>query len=197
MREHRLSIWSDSSEVGFARERGTEELWGFCASCYYADVCRAGCTWTAHVLFGRPGNNPYCHHRVLELAKEGKRERVVKVEEAPGRPFDAGRFALLLEPIDGKGTPVVQEPPPPRPASEIIPAQTDRVPPSLTLCRGCEQYVHPGTTRCPFCDAGTSGPLPAASFDHGGEVTPSRITRYRCSPISPAIEAGRISMWIA
>ena len=32
-----------------------------------------------------------------------KRERIVKVEEAPGKPFDAGRFALLLEPIDGSG----------------------------------------------------------------------------------------------
>ena len=30
-------------------------------------------------------------------------------------------------------------------------ATEDRVPPTLTLCRGCEQYVHPGTETCPFC----------------------------------------------
>ena len=42
--------------------RTAADLWGFCATCYYADTCRAGCTWTADGLFGRPGNNPYCHH---------------------------------------------------------------------------------------------------------------------------------------
>jgi hypothetical protein len=38
------------------------------------DECRAGCSWTAR-HFGRIGNNPYCHHRALELLREGKRER--------------------------------------------------------------------------------------------------------------------------
>lgn len=149
-------IWNHSDQLRFTRDRTVEDLWGYCRTCYYADVCRSGCTWTNHTLLGRAGNNPYCHHRVLELAKQGKRERVVKVEEAPGRPFDAGRFALVLEPIDGNGMAVVQEPPPPRPASEIVRATTDRVPPSLTLCRGCEQYVHPGTTECPFCGGDVS-----------------------------------------
>ena len=40
-------------------------LWGFCRTCDYAELCRGGCTWTAHVFFGQPGNNPYCHHRAL------------------------------------------------------------------------------------------------------------------------------------
>lgn len=61
------------------------------------DVCRAGCTWTSDVLFGKPGNNPYCHHRALERQREGKRERIVKVSEAPGLPFDYGHFELVLE----------------------------------------------------------------------------------------------------
>ena len=43
-----------------------------------------GCSWTAHVLFGRPGNNPFCHHRALELLREGKRERLVRVQAAAG-----------------------------------------------------------------------------------------------------------------
>jgi hypothetical protein len=40
---------------------------------------------------------PYCHHRAVELRREGKRERLVRVEEAPGRPFDFGRFELVEE----------------------------------------------------------------------------------------------------
>ena len=33
----------------------------------------------------------------LERQREGKRERVVKVSEAPGLPFDYGHFELVLE----------------------------------------------------------------------------------------------------
>jgi len=51
-------------------------------------------------LFGRPGNNPYCHHRVLELAARGLRERVVRVEEPHGRPVDYGKFEIVVEGID-------------------------------------------------------------------------------------------------
>ena len=53
-----------------------DSVWGFCATCYYASICRGGCTSTAIALTGRAGNNPYCHHRALELAREGKRERL-------------------------------------------------------------------------------------------------------------------------
>jgi radical SAM protein with 4Fe4S-binding SPASM domain len=84
------------------RLRAVADLWGFCSSCYYADVCRAGCTWTSHVLFGRSGNNPYCHHRVLELQKQGLRERLVQTVQAPGVPFDYGHFALIVEPLPGR-----------------------------------------------------------------------------------------------
>jgi Y-X(10)_GDL-associated radical SAM protein len=144
-------IWNYSAQLRFTRDRTVDDLWGFCRGCYYADVCRSGCTWTNHTLLGRAGNNPYCHHRAIELAKQGKRERIVKVEDAPGTPFDRGRFALLLEPLDGNGEAVVQEPPPPRMITEVTRTGEDRVPPLLTLCRGCEQYVHPGTQTCPFC----------------------------------------------
>ena len=84
-----------------APEDATRELWGACAGCYYAAVCRGGCNWTAHVLLGRRGNNPYCHHRALELQARGLRERLVPAEAAPGLPFDHGRFDLVVEPFGG------------------------------------------------------------------------------------------------
>ena len=145
-------IWNHSAQLRFTRDRTVDDLWGFCRTCYYADVCRSGCTWTYHTLLGRAGNNPYCHHRALELAKEGKRERIVKVENAPGKPFDHGRFALVVEPLDGNGEAVVQVPPPARALTDVPRTTSDRVPPLLTLCRGCEQYVQPGTQLCPFCN---------------------------------------------
>jgi radical SAM protein with 4Fe4S-binding SPASM domain len=92
-----LDIWERSEPLRFNRQRSTDQLWGFCASCYYADECHGGCTWMATSLFGRPGNNPYCHHRTLELARRGQRERVECVGEAPGTPFDHARFQIVLE----------------------------------------------------------------------------------------------------
>ena len=91
-------VWERASALRFARERPVSELWGYCGTCYYADVCMSGCTWTGHVLTGRRGNNPYCHHRALELLREGVRERVIPVEAAPNVPFDHGRFEIVREP---------------------------------------------------------------------------------------------------
>jgi hypothetical protein len=59
-----------------------------------------GCTFTAHAFFGRPGNNPYCHYRALELRRQGLRERIVARAPAPGQPFDHGHFELIEEAFD-------------------------------------------------------------------------------------------------
>ncbi len=91
------AIWEQAPPLRFTRDRTAKELWGFCATCYYADDCLAGCSWTAHVLFGKRGNNPFCHHRSLELLKQGKRERLVQTEAPPGHPFDYGKFDLVVE----------------------------------------------------------------------------------------------------
>lgn len=90
-------IWTRSKPLRYNRTRTGDELWGYCATCYYADVCRGGCTWMGDMLLGKPGNNPYCHHRALQMDHAGKRERVVRVESAPGQPFDQGRFEIIEE----------------------------------------------------------------------------------------------------
>jgi Y-X(10)_GDL-associated radical SAM protein len=146
-------IWTYSREIRFSRDRQIHELWGRCRGCYYADVCRGGCTWTSTVLFGRPGNNPYCHYRALELSKRGLRERVAKIEEAPGTPFDQGKFALITEPLDGGDGPREIAEPPAWAMKEPVLENEGRMAPELELCFGCMQYVHEGTENCPHCGA--------------------------------------------
>jgi Y-X(10)_GDL-associated radical SAM protein len=159
-------IWASSPEIHFGRLRSVDDLWGFCRTCYYADVCRGGCTWTSHSLLGVPGNNPYCHHRVLELRKQGLRERIVKQREAAPASFGVGEFKLVTERI-----PADEDSPPPavvletiaRPAALVqltaarradpVAERDGRVPPSLGLCRACDRYVWPGGIDCPHCGA--------------------------------------------
>ncbi|MEZ4337564.1 MAG: radical SAM protein [Sandaracinaceae bacterium] len=81
------------------RDRTVDDLWGFCRTCYYAEACLGGCSWTAHCWHGRPGNNTHCIHRALTLEEEGLRERCVRVDAAPGEPFDHGRFDIVVEPM--------------------------------------------------------------------------------------------------
>jgi radical SAM protein with 4Fe4S-binding SPASM domain len=93
-------IWSETAQLSFARRRTVDDLWGFCATCPFARTCLSGCTFTAHSVFGRPGNNPFCHFRARSLAKQGLRERLVPAAAAPGAPFDHGLFELVTEPLD-------------------------------------------------------------------------------------------------
>ena len=93
-------IWDHAPELSFTRTRTLDDLWGFCATCPFAEPCRAGCSFSAHAVLGRPGNNPYCHFRARTLAKEGKRERLVPTTPASGLPFDHGLFEIVLEEID-------------------------------------------------------------------------------------------------
>lgn len=147
------NIWWKTDELSINRSRTNDGLWGFCGSCYYANVCKAGCTWTTHVLFGRAGNNPFCHHRALELSKQGLRERIAQTESAPGVPFDHGRFELILENADGSNVSAQ-----PLASSGLVQIErkdrksTATKSESLILCRGCRQYVLPDARRCPFCN---------------------------------------------
>ena len=85
--------------LGAGTPEGTKHLWGFCKTCEFAELCRGGCSWTAHVFFDKRGNNPYCHHRALVHAEKGLRERVIPKVKAKGLPFDNGEFELIEEAI--------------------------------------------------------------------------------------------------
>lgn len=93
IRDQRLAeIIEQAEALTFNDSFGTEHLWGFCSGCEFAEVCRGGDTWTAHVFFDRKGNNPYCHHRALHHAARDLREQVSLRERASGLPFDNGVF---------------------------------------------------------------------------------------------------------
>ena len=133
VRDKRLrEIWENAEPLAFVRRRTVDDLWGFCRTCYYAETCMAGCTWTAHALLGRAGNNPMCHHRALEMDKGPA--RAAGQGQGRRRPsFDHGEFEIVVEPAAA-----------PRAAGPIASpsmAEQGRVPPRLRLCRGCRQFV--------------------------------------------------------
>jgi len=161
-------IWRTSPAIHFGRLRTIDDLWGFCRGCYYADVCRGGCTWTTHSLLGRPGNNPYCHYRVTQLARQGFRERIVKKEDAAPSPFAVGKFELILEPVPGAvSEPARSEAPaPPAPAPQAGNQGQGRIPPKLTLCHSCYQFVWPSEIACPFCGTDIEESAAAGDREH-------------------------------
>lgn len=162
-------IWNGSEELHFGRLRTEEALSGFCRTCYYAPVCRGGCTWTSDSLFGRPGNNPYCHHRALELETRGLRERVVKRRDAPDAPFAIGEFELVLEAIPGREAEAAAHLPAAAsagdgPAGSVVQiggrrtwgvstSREGRVPTRLETCRACDRHVYAHERTCPHCAA--------------------------------------------
>ncbi len=93
--------WDESPALTFARDRGVDELWGFCKGCMYAEICKGGCTFTAHTTLGKRGNNPFCYHRAATFKKQGLRERLIQKERAAGDPYDFGRFEIVEEPWGG------------------------------------------------------------------------------------------------
>ena len=116
---------------------------GFCGSCYYWNVCRGGCTWVTHGLANKRGDNPFCHYRARELARKGLRERIVKVAEAPGEPFDFGRFDIVVENMSGERVP-----------AEL--ARDDKKRPrgrKLEVCTSCHEFIFATERVCPHCHA--------------------------------------------
>lgn len=144
-------IWRHSEIMFFSRYRNKEELWGGCKGCYYQSSCLAGCTWTSHVLFGKRGNNPFCHHRALELQKKGLLERIRKIQEAPGTPFDRGLFEIVVE--NEKGEIIEVQSPDEGSYAPPLLSNEPRIPQSLVLCHDCNNFNYEHETACHFCGA--------------------------------------------
>ncbi|GGY19756.1 GDL motif peptide-associated radical SAM/SPASM maturase [Paludibacterium paludis] len=169
------AIWHHSEGIHFGRLRSVDDLWGYCRDCYYNDVCRGGCTWTSHSLLGKPGNNPYCHYRALQLHKQGLRERIVKLQDAAPASFAVGRFDLITERIDTEEeTGRVSR------SGQVIELawkhkgrkapERGHPPARLALCRACREYIHPTETQCPHCNADVA----AAQAEHERETARRR-----------------------
>jgi radical SAM protein with 4Fe4S-binding SPASM domain len=142
------------------------EVWGRCAQCYYASVCDGGCTWMASSLSGRAGNNPYCHHRALDLRRVGLRERVTMASAAPGLPFDHAMFKIHVEEVSRPAGDAAIEVSDEDTAARLaeLPswagreAPSDggapsRIPEQLEACGRCRRHVFGSETVCPHCDA--------------------------------------------
>lgn len=147
-------IWADTYQLGYIRRRTRDDLWGFCRDCYYADTCMAGCTAAAEPLLGRPGNNPFCHHRAQELARQGLRERIEQVSGAGGRPFDNGLWRVVREHLDpvrraATGPVSVDEPrtsravDPTGPGRPLVPPPSSAGPPSADATPPGQRSVSP------------------------------------------------------
>jgi radical SAM protein with 4Fe4S-binding SPASM domain len=112
IREHALeTIWDQAPELRALSQRTVDDLWGFCRTCYYAKTCMGGCSATSEPLLGRPGNNPFCHHRALELERQGLRERIEPIAAADPASFGFGAHRLVTEaiPTNGDSAPVNRE----------------------------------------------------------------------------------------
>jgi radical SAM protein with 4Fe4S-binding SPASM domain len=99
VREHSLAeLWHRAPQMAYFRHQSVDDLWGYCRECYYAEVCKAGCTAANEPLLGRPGNNPFCHHRAMEMDAQGLRERIELVRPATSdAPFAQGLFRVVRE----------------------------------------------------------------------------------------------------
>ena len=100
IREHTLrDIWERAAPLRFTRDRTVEDLWGYCRTCYYADTCRAGCSWTSHVLFGTPRQQPVLPPPRARAAPRGQaRAPRARRGRAGRRRSTTARFEIVVEP---------------------------------------------------------------------------------------------------
>lgn len=56
-------IWNDPQLFAVYRQRTVDKLTGFCASCEFKNLCRAGCSSLAFALTGSFYENPFCLHK--------------------------------------------------------------------------------------------------------------------------------------
>ncbi len=62
-------IWKDGERFAYSTRFNPLELTGACGQCKFGALCRAGCTSMAYWVTGTIYENPYCLHRLREIAK--------------------------------------------------------------------------------------------------------------------------------
>ncbi len=67
-KESLAEIWGDEERFAYNTRWDESKLTGFCASCEFRRLCRAGCTTMAYAVTGTIYENPYCIFRVRSLA---------------------------------------------------------------------------------------------------------------------------------
>ena len=75
------TIWRESEAIHFGRSR-TDDLWGFCASCYYGDVCRGDAPGPLTRFSGDPGTTP----TVTTAPADSKSKVCASESSRPERP---------------------------------------------------------------------------------------------------------------
>jgi radical SAM protein with 4Fe4S-binding SPASM domain len=74
-------IWLRPGAFAYNREFHPRRLGGFCRTCPYGEICRAGCHWTALAQGGTLLENRFCYYRVsveAERARKGPRRWFVQ-----------------------------------------------------------------------------------------------------------------------
>ena len=69
------TIWNDRSRFAYTLQYDPRRLTGACASCQFGALCRAGCTTMAYWATGSIYENPYCLHRLQQLANSSAERR--------------------------------------------------------------------------------------------------------------------------
>jgi MoaA/NifB/PqqE/SkfB family radical SAM enzyme len=73
------------------------ELWGYCAECYYASICKGGCTSVSEPLLGRPGNNPCATTARSRWIAWACASASSGSDPPTGEPFDNSLFRVIRE----------------------------------------------------------------------------------------------------
>jgi radical SAM protein with 4Fe4S-binding SPASM domain len=70
VRKTRLgTIWREAERFAYNTRWDERLLEGFCKTCPYRRLCRAGCTTMAYAVTGTIYDNPYCVQRAGNLAQ--------------------------------------------------------------------------------------------------------------------------------
>lgn len=69
-------------------------LKGFCSSCPFSPVCKAGCPWASTSIHGERGDNPYCMFRSIVNNAKGTPEFMKCLDVGTLSPFSRGSYSV-------------------------------------------------------------------------------------------------------